>query len=137
MCHFQAQNGPFVLNKIFRYKPVLLLSSTCWPFSLCKIYKKFLQSIQSCEDVPFLDPKQSICPKHFFGGKLLILFSSNYQPLSLSKISKKSFQRIQSYVDVQFFDKKLPICPNENFFTKPVNEPCSFHSCLSKCQKSK
>ena len=78
MCHFQAQKGPFVLNKIFRYKPVLLLSSTCWPFSLCKIYKKFLQSIQSCEDAPFLDPKWSICPKHFLGGKLLISFSSNY-----------------------------------------------------------
>ena len=57
------------LNKIFWYKTVLLLSSTCWPFSLCKIYKKFLQLIQSCEDAPFLDPKWSICPKHFLGGK--------------------------------------------------------------------
>ena len=137
MCHFQAQKGPFVLNKIFRYKPVLLLSSTCWPFSLCKIYKKFLQSIQSCEDASFLDPKWSICTKHFFGGKLLISFSSNYQPLSLFKISKKSFQRIQELSGCAILDKKLPICPNENFFRKPVNEPCSFHSCLSTCQKSK
>ena len=27
--------------------------------------------------------------------------------------------------------------PYENFFRKPVNEPCFFHSCLSTCQKSK
>ena len=73
----------------------------------------------------------------FLGVKIIKSFSSNYSPLSLFKISKKSFQRIQTYADVQFLDKKLVICPNENFFRKPVNEPCSLHSCLSACQKSK
>ena len=38
--HFWDQNSPFVLNKVFWCKPLLLLSSTCWPFSLCKIFKK-------------------------------------------------------------------------------------------------
>ena len=33
------RNGPFVLNKLFWYKPLILLSSTYWPFSLCKIWK--------------------------------------------------------------------------------------------------
>ena len=37
--HFWDQNSPFVLNKIFWCKPLLLLSSTYWPFSLCKILK--------------------------------------------------------------------------------------------------
>ena len=27
-------------------------------------------------------------------------------------------------------------CPNKNFFRKPFNKPCSFHSCLSTFQKS-
>ena len=40
MCHFWTQNGPFVLNNIFWYKPLLLLWSTYWPFSLSKIKKK-------------------------------------------------------------------------------------------------
>ena len=40
--------------------------------------KKFLQRIQSYEDVPFLGPKWSICPKQIFFGKLLISFSSTY-----------------------------------------------------------
>ena len=55
----------------------------------CAKFKKFLQQIQSYEDAPFLGPKWSICPKHFFGGKLLIRFSSIYYPLSLGKIFKK------------------------------------------------
>ena len=50
---------------------------------------------------------------------------------------KKFFQRIQSYEDAQFLGPKWPISPNKNFFRKPVNEPCFFHSCLSTCQKSK
>ena len=75
-------------TKFFWYKPLLLLSSTYWPFSLCKIFKKLFEQIQSHEDVPFLGPK-------------------------------------------------WPICPNKNFFGKPVHRPCSFHSCLSACQKSK
>ena len=48
---------------------LLLLSSTYCPFSLCKILKKFLQQIQSYEDVPFLSQKWSVCSKqNFFGG---------------------------------------------------------------------
>ena len=56
----------FVANKIFWYKPLLLLSSTYWPFSLSKSFKKFLQWIQSYDNVPILGPKWSICPKQIF-----------------------------------------------------------------------
>ena len=34
-----VQNDTFVLNNFFWYKPLLLLSSTYWPFPLCKILK--------------------------------------------------------------------------------------------------
>ena len=34
-----VQNDIFVLNNFFWYKPLLLLSSTYWPFPLCKILK--------------------------------------------------------------------------------------------------
>ena len=50
---------------------------------------------------------------------------------------QKIFQQIQSCEDAQFLVPKLPICPNENFFRHAANEPCFFHSCLSRCQKSK
>ena len=126
-------------TKFFWYKPLLLLSSTYWPFSLCKIQKKFLQRIQSYEDEPFVGPKWSIGPKHFFFlKKLLISISSTYWPLSWCKIFKKFLPRIQSSEDAPFLGQKWLICPNENFFfRKPVNKPCSFHSCLPTCQKSK
>ena len=137
MCHFRAQNGPFVLNKIFLVQTIIITFIYLLTLFIVQNLKKFLQWIQSCEDAPFLGPKWSICPKQIFFGKLLILFSSTYQPLSLCKILKKFFQRIQSYEDVQFLGPKWPISPNENFFRKPVNEPCFFHSCLSTCQKSK
>ena len=36
------------------------------PYSFWKILKKFLEPIQSYEDVPFLGPKWHICPEQFF-----------------------------------------------------------------------
>ena len=136
MCHFRAQNGPFVLNKIFLVQTIIINFIYLLALFIVQNFKKFLQPILSYEDMPFLGPKLSICPKQIW-GKLLISFSSTYQPLSLCKIFKKLFQRIQSYEDAQFLGPKWPISPNESFFRKPVNEPCFFHSCLSTCQKSK
>ena len=88
MCHFRAQNGPFVLNKFFLVQTIIITF----------IY-------------------------------LLALF--------IVQNLKKFLQRIQSYEDAQFLGPKWPISPNENFFRKPVNEPCFFHSSISTCQKSK
>ena len=51
---------------LFRYKLLLLLSSACWTFSLCKIKKRFLQWIQSYEDVQYLGPKLVISPNESF-----------------------------------------------------------------------
>ena len=58
-------------TKFFWYKPLLLLSSTYWPFSLCKIQKQFLQRIQNYEDAPFLGPKWCICPTQIFFWKII------------------------------------------------------------------
>ena len=85
MCHFRAQNDPFVLNNFFWYKAFTF------------IYLLALFTVQNL---------------------------------------KKFLQQIQSY-DAQFLGPKWPISQNENFFRKPVNEPCFFHSCLSTCQKPK
>ena len=66
MCHFWAQNGPFVLNIFFfgtnRYYYLHLPIS---PFH-CAKFTKFLQWIQSYEDAPFLRPIWSICLNFFF-----------------------------------------------------------------------
>ena len=122
MCHFWAQNGPFVMNKTFWYKPLLLLSSTYWPFSLCKIYENsssILAADPELRGCTIFGPKMVHLPQtNFSFGKLLILFSPTYYPLSLGKILKKFFLRIQGYKDAQFLGPKLPISPNDNFFQK-------------------
>ena len=138
MCHFRAQNDPFALSKKFLVKTINITFICLLVLFIMQNLKKFLQRIHSYEDAPFLGPKGLICPKQeFFKKKLLTLFSSTYWPLSSWKISKKFLQRIQSYENVPFLGPKWPICPNNNFFRKPSNKPCSFHSCLSTCQKSK
>ena len=143
MCYFQAQNGPFVLNKIFLvqtinkffwYKPVtifFLVQTIIITFMyllalfIVQNLKKFLQQIQSSmchfwvQNCPFALNK-------FFFGKLLKSFSSTYQPLSLCKIFKKFFMQILSNEDVQFLGPKWPISPNENFFRKPLISLVSF-----------
>ena len=133
----QAKNDTFVLNNFFWYKPLLLLSSTYWPSSLCKILKKSYRRFRFmgvhhfwAQNGPFELPK-------------IFLENDQYQshllvsPFHGAKFYKKFFQQIQSYEDVQFLDPKWPISSNENFFRKPVNEPCFFYLCLSTCQKSK
>ena len=136
MCHFQVQNGPFALNKIFLVQIIIITFIYLLSLLIVQNFKKFSQQIQSYEDASFLGPKWSICP-NFFLEKLLTSFSSTYQPFPLCKILKKFFHRIQSYKDVQFLGPKWPISPTDNFFRKPVNEPCFFYSCLSTCQISK
>ena len=109
---FILQNFKKILRaELFWYKPLLLLSSTYWPFSLCKVLKKFLQRIQSYEDASFLGPKWFICSRQFFLWKILLIsFSSTYWPLSFCEILKRSWKflkPIQIYENVpQFFLNK-------------------------------
>ena len=120
----------------FWYKPLLLLSSTYWPFSLPKILKNYSLSriMRMChfraQNGPF------VMNKIFLVQTIIITFIY-LLALFIVQNLKKFLQQIQSYEDAQFLGPKWPISPNENFFRKPVNEPCFFHSCLSTCQKSK
>ena len=66
MYHFRAQNGPFVMNKFFLVQTIIITFIYLLALFIVQNLKKFLQRIQSYEDVPFLGPKWSICPKQFF-----------------------------------------------------------------------
>ena len=73
MCHFQAQNGTFVLNFFFFFLIQTIIITFIYLLALFIVQnlKKFLQRIQSYEDAPFLGPKWSICPKQFFFWKII------------------------------------------------------------------
>ena len=113
---FRPRKAHLPWTKFFWYKPLLLLSSTYWPFSMCKILQKFLQRIQSYKDASFLGPKWFICPKQFFLEKKILSFASAYWLLSFCKIFKKFLEPIQSYEDVPFSGPKWPLCHEQNFF---------------------
>ena len=57
MCHFRAQNGPFVLNKFFLVQTIIITFIYLLAFFIVQNFKNFLQQIQSYEDLPFLGPK--------------------------------------------------------------------------------
>ena len=71
MCHFWAQNGPIVMNKILLVQIIII--TFIYPRALFTMLnlKKFLQRIQSYEDASFLGPKWSICAKQFFFWKII------------------------------------------------------------------
>ena len=108
------------------------------PFILQNVCKKILELIENYEDVrQFRDQNGPfVLNKNFLVQAIVITFIY-LLALFIVQNLKKFLQRIQSYEDAQFLGPKWPISPNENFFRKPVNEPCFFHSCLSTCQKSK
>ena len=77
MCHFQVQNGPFVMNTNFLVQTIIITFIYLLALFIVQNFKHFLLQIQSYEDASFLGPKCSICP-NFWAGKLLISFSSTY-----------------------------------------------------------
>ena len=96
-------------TKFFWYKQLLLLSSTYWPFSLCKILKNSYFRSRVTRMQHFWAQNGPFAPNKIFFGKLLI---------SLSKILKNSASRSRVTKDVQFLGPKWPISANENFFQK-------------------
>ena len=89
--------------------------------------KQFLQWIQSYEDVPFLGPKSSICPKQIFWKIINITFIYLLAPF-IVKNFKKILPTDPELWGCKLLGPKWPNSPNENFFRKPVNELCFFHS---------
>ena len=73
MCHFWAQHGPFVLNKIFLLQTIIITFINLLALFIVQNFKKILQRIQNYEDMPFWGPKWSICPKQFLLGIINII----------------------------------------------------------------
>ena len=103
----------------------------------CAKFKKNLTVDTELWGCTNLVSKMVHLPQTNFFWKIINIILIYLLALSLCKIFKNFFLRIQSYGDAPCLSPKWSISPNENFFRKPVNEPCFFHSCLSTCQKSK
>ena len=88
MCHFRAQNCPFVLNKNFLVQTIIIAFIYLLAFFTGQNFKKFLQRIKSYEDAQFLSPKWPISPnENFFrkSGNQLCFFHSCLSTCQKSK----------------------------------------------------
>ena len=100
---FESKMVHLPQTRIFLEKKLLILfSSTYWPLSLCKIFKKIFQLIQNYEDVlSVLGPKWPICPNKIFFGKPInksskTLFLGHLCPMGI--FSKKFSCHTQLYM---------------------------------------
>ena len=105
---------------------------------IVKNLNKFLQQIQSYDDVPFLGPKWSICPKQNFLWKIIIIILIYLLAPFIVQNFKFFFPADPEFWRCVIFAPKMAHFPKwDFFFRKYVNKFCFFHSCLSTCQKSK
>ena len=88
--HFWDQNSPFVLNKFFWCKPLLLLSSTYWPFSLCKILKSSYNGSRIITMHHFWDQRGPFAPNKFFSWKTITITVINRLTLFIVQNLKKN-----------------------------------------------
>ena len=122
--HFGHKMAHLIWTNFFRQKP-LLISSTYWPFSLCKTQKNFLQQIQSYENVPFLGSKWSICPKQiFFLEKIINVIFIYLLALFIVQNLKKILTADPELWRCVIFGPKMAHLPNWGFFAANI------HACL-------
>ena len=134
MCHFWTQNDPLVMNKFFWYKPLLLLSSTYWPFSISKILKNSCSGSRVMRMHHFWAQNSPFVYIFLKIIKIILIYLLApfiVQNFSLCKILPAD----PELWGCTIFGPKIVHFPNKNFFRKTVNEPCFFHSCLFTCQK--
>ena len=65
MCHFRAQNSPFVLNKNVLVQAIITTFIYLLALFIVQNLKKFQQPIQSSEDVPFWAQNGPFAPIFF------------------------------------------------------------------------
>ena len=77
LCHFWAENGPFVMNKIFLAQTMIITFMYLLALFIVQNLKNILQQIQlwGCA---ISGPKMVHLPKTKIFGNLLISLSSNY-----------------------------------------------------------
>ena len=93
MCHFQAQNGPFVLNKFFLVQTIIITFINLLALFTVQNLKKLLQQIHSFEDVTFLKNSSS-------GSRIMICnFWVQNGPFAQMRIfSENLFMNLVSFI---------------------------------------
>ena len=109
MYHFQAQNGPFVLNKFFLVETIIIVQNL----------KKILTADPELWGCTILGPKMVHLPKTiFFFWKIINIILIYLLAPFIVQNFRNILPAVQSYEHAQFLGLKWPTSPNENFFQK-------------------
>ena len=117
MCHFLAQNGPFVMNKIFFVQTIIITFIYLLALFIVQNFKKFLQQIRIYEDAPFLGPKWSICENKFFWKIINIIFIYLLAPFIVQNF-KKILPADPELWGCAIFGPKMAHFPKWEFFSE-------------------
>ena len=106
MCHFRAQNSPFVLNKFFLVQTIIITFIYLLALFIVQNLKKFLQQIQSYKDAPFLGQQWPFVMNKFFLVQTIIITFIYLLALFFVQNLKQFLLQIQSYKDAPFLGPK-------------------------------
>ena len=92
MCHFKAQNRPFVMNKIFLVQIITITFIYLLAFFIAQNFKKILTANPELWGCAIFGPKiPPFVQNNIFWYKPLLLLSSTYWLFSMGTIKKKSY----------------------------------------------
>ena len=139
MCHFWAQNGQFVLNKLFLVQTIIITFIFLLALFILQNLKQILTLDPELWECAFFGPKMVHLPQTKFVWKIIniILIYLLAPFFNCAKVYKNSSRGSRVLRMHNFWAQNGPFPQIRIFFRKPVNKPCFFHSCLSTCQKSK
>ena len=135
MCHFRAQNGPFVVKKTF-------FSTSDWyyfhlpigPFHCAKFLKILTVDAEFWRCAIFGFKMIYLPQKNFFWKIITIILTHLLAHFNVQNF-KKIIPENPELWGCAMFGPKMARFPKGGFFQTSVNEPCFFYSFLSTCQK--
>ena len=104
-------------TKFFWYKPLLLLSSTYWPFSLCKIWKNSYSGSRVMRMCHFWAQNGPFAPNNFFWKIINIILIYLLAPFIVQNF-KKILPADPELWGCAIFGPKMTHFPKWEFFQK-------------------
>ena len=132
MCHFQAQNGPFVMNKFFGTNHYYYFHLPIGPFH-CAKFQKILTVDSELWWCTLFGPKMVHLSHTIFFLKIINVILMYLLATFIVQNFKNILPVDPELWGCTFLGPKWPISTNENVFRKTLKEPCFFHLCLSTC----
>ena len=137
MCAIFETKAAYLLRTKFLVQTIVITLIYLLALFIVQNFKKIFTTGPKLRRCAIFGPKVVLFPTNIF-------FWENYYYHSHLPISpfccanfKKNSSSGFSYEDVPLWAQNGPFPQRKFLFRKPVNGPCFFYSCLSRCQKSK